>query len=94
MATIPPFSNFYVKQVTATSDDPFRLEDNPNIVLKSVNIHVYTADALYGNALLQPGHIVANAVIWFDAPVRPFDLIFKNYGAGLNTTIAIIGAMV
>jgi hypothetical protein len=93
MPNIAPFSNFYVKQYTASADDPFRLEDNQNIVLKSVNIHVYTNDALYGNSLLQPGTIVANAVIWFDAPIRPFDLIFKNAVAGNNTTIALIGAM-
>lgn len=93
MVDIPPFSNFYVKSVTATSDDPFRIEDNMNIVLKSCNIHVYTADAFYGNSLLTPGVIVANAVVWFDAPMRPFDFIFKNYTAGQNCTVVIIGAM-
>lgn len=94
MAYVPPFSTFYVKSYTATSDDPFRLEENMGIVLKSMNIHVYTADAFYGNSLATPGIIVADAVMWFEAPMRPFDFMFKNVNAGQNCTVVITGAMV
>jgi hypothetical protein len=93
MAEITPFSRFYVKSFTATSDDVFRLEENHNIVLKSVNIHVYANDALYGNSMLVPGIITANSTAWFDAPIRPFDLMFQNRVAGNNTQIVIIGCM-
>lgn len=93
MANITPFSHFYVKSVTAVSDDVFRVEDNQNIILKSVNIHVYANDSLYGNSMLVPGIITANSTVWFDAPIRPSDLMFQNRVAGNNTQIVIIGCL-
>jgi hypothetical protein len=93
MAQIPPFSTFYVKSYTATADGVFRIEDNLNIVLDSCNIHVYGNDALYGNSMAVPGIVTANSTIWFDSPIRPFDLMFQNRVAGNNTTIVIIGAV-
>ena len=93
MANIPPFSTFYAKTYTAVSDDAFRIEDNPNIVLKSMNVHVYTNDAFYGNSLIQPGIIVATGGIWFEANMRPFDLVFKNVNAGQNAVIVIEGPL-
>jgi hypothetical protein len=85
------FSHFFVSQVTAAADVPFRLSDDPNLILQSCNIHCYTNDAYYGNSAAVPGIIRANAVVWFDAPIRPFDLMFQNLTAGSNTTIVIIG---
>jgi hypothetical protein len=93
MSNVPPFSSFYVKTFTATADDAFRIEDNPNIVLKSCNIHCYTNDTYYGNSSAVPGIIRANAVIWFESPIRPFDLLFKNVTAGNNTTVVIVGCL-
>jgi hypothetical protein len=90
---INPSSHFFVSTFTATTDAAFRLSDDPNLVLKSCNIHCYSQDAYYGNSMLTPGIIRANAVMWFDAPIRPFDLIFKNLAAGANTTIVITGPL-
>lgn len=87
------FSKFYVKSYTATSDDAFRVEDNANIILSSVNIHCYSNDAYYGSSLSTPGIISANSTVWFDAPVRPFDLMFKNKTAGNNCQIVIVGCL-
>jgi len=84
-------SQFFVNSFTATADDPFRLSDDPNLVLRSCNIHVYTNPAYYGNSAAMPGIVQANAVMWFEAPIRPFDLMFKNYTPGSNTTIVIAG---
>jgi hypothetical protein len=88
-----PLSNFYVKEYTFTDDTTQRLEDNPNIVLSSVNIHCYSNPAGYGNSLLVSGIIQPNAVVWFDSPTRPFDFMFKNYTPGSNTKIVIIGPL-
>ena len=88
-----PSSKFFVGSFTATTDDAFRLSDDPNLILKSCNIHCYTQDAYYGNSRATPAIIRANAVMWFDSPIRPFDLMFKNLGAGLNTTIVITGPL-
>lgn len=93
MPQIPPYSIFYVKSYTATSDEAFRIEENQNIVLDSCNIHVYTNDSMYGNSMAVPGIITANSTVWFDSPIRPADLMFMNRTAGNNTTIVIIGAI-
>ena len=86
-------SSFYVKSLTASDDGVFSVEDEPTIVLTSVNIHCYTNDAYYGNAAGTLGIIRANAVIWFDSPCRISDLLFKNLTAGSNTTIVITGTL-
>ena len=86
-------SDFYVKSYTFSDNTAQRIEDNPQIILSSCNIHCYTNDAYYGNSLAVPGILRANAVIWFDAPTRPFDFMFKNYTAGSNCTIVIIGPL-
>ena len=91
---VTPFSEFYVNTKTATTDTAFRVEDNPKLVLSSGNIHCYSNDAYYGNAYSAGDAIIrANAVIWFDAPFRPFDLLFKNYTAASNTKIVITGTI-
>ena len=86
-------SQFYSKTVTATSDVAFRVEQNPSVILTSINIHCYTNDAYYGNAHETQGIIKANAVVWFDAPggVKISDLLFRNYTAGSNCVITITG---
>jgi hypothetical protein len=71
----------------------FQVEDDPKIVLSSVNIYCYTNDAYLGNRGLQQGIIRANAVVWFDKPVRIADLWFKNYTAGSNCQIVIQGTI-
>jgi hypothetical protein len=86
-------SSFYVKQITASNDEAFTVEDEVDIVLTSVNIHCYTNDAYYGNAGSVLGIIRADAVIWFDSPCRVSDLVFKNLTAGSNCTIVITGTM-
>jgi hypothetical protein len=91
MTNPPPFSSFYVKEVTFTDDAAHRIEENPEIVLSSINIHIYDNDAFYGNSLSVSGIIRANAVVWFDSACRPFDLVFKNYTAGSNITVVVTG---
>jgi hypothetical protein len=77
--------------MTATDDTVWRFEDNPNIVLTAMNIACYTNDAYFGNQVSVPAIIRANAVVWFEAPCRPFDFMFQNLNAGSNTTIVIYG---
>ncbi len=86
-----PLSDFYIRKYTFTDDTTQRIEDNPNIVLSSINVHCYLFPVYYGNSLDVPGIIQANAVIWFDSPTRPFDLLFKNYTPGSNTQVVITG---
>ena len=85
----------YTKQVTATADTPFQVEETGSeegqTILSSINIHCYTNDAYYGNSAFQQGIIRANAVVWFDGSIRISDLWFKNLTAGSNTVIVITG---
>jgi len=85
----------YVKSWTATDDLLFSVEEpgaeGSEVILTSINIHCYNADAYYGNEILQNGIIRANAVVWFDGAIRVSDLHFKNLNAGSNTTIVITG---
>lgn len=90
---IDPFSKFYVQTYTFASDDAARIENNPKIVLESANIHVYTNDIYYGNASDSSNAVIrANAVVWFEN-LRPFDLLFKNYTAGANGKVVIVGTI-
>ena len=86
-------SEFYSQTVTATSDVAFRVEPNPEVILSSINIHCYTNDAYYGNSKETLAIIKSNSVVWFEAPqgIKVSDLLFKNYTAGNNTTIVIVG---
>jgi len=84
-------SSFYSRTVTATDDLPFAVEDDHDIILDGCNIHCYTNDSYYGNAFVSSAILRANAVMWFDSPVRVSDIIFKNFTAGSNTTIVITG---
>lgn len=86
-------SSFYSKVVTADADYPFALEEDHDVILDCCNIHCLTNDAYYGNAFIQSAPLRANAVIWFDSPVRVADLVFKNYTAGSNCTIVIAGIL-
>lgn len=88
-----PYSSFYVNSYTFTDDTPHRLENNPNLVLASGNIHVYLNDMKYGNARELTGIIRTNAVVWFDAPFRPFDILFQNNVNGANGQVVIIGTV-
>lgn len=91
MANIEPYSEFYLTSYTMADDDPHRAEENPNIVLAAGNICCYDNDLYIGNSIHLDGVIRANAVIWFDTPFRPFDIISKNYTAGSNGKIVIYG---
>jgi hypothetical protein len=86
-------SSFYSKSYTATADTIFQVEDETDVVLTSVNVACYGADAYYGNMTIMSAVIRANAVLWFDAPIRLADLYFKNYTAGSNATIVITGTL-
>jgi len=90
---VPPFSTFYAKEYTFSDDEPHRIEDNADVILSSCNVHVYDNDVKYGNSAIVPGIVRTNAVIWFDAPVRPFDMVFQNNVAGSNGRIVIIGPL-
>jgi hypothetical protein len=58
-----------------------------------VNIHCYDNPCFYGNALNLDAVIEQNAIIWFDnnAGIRISDFLFKNYFAGKNTKIVVVG---
>lgn len=90
---VSPFSNFYVLSYTFADDAAHRIENNPRVVLSSGNICCYTNDCKVGNALNLPAIIRANAVVWFDSPFRPFDLLFQNNVAGSNATVVIYGPL-
>jgi len=84
---------FYNRSKTATADTPFQVDNDPRLVLSSVNIYCYTNACYLGNRALQQGAIMPNAVVWFDKPVKVEDLWFKNYTAGSNTTVVIQGTI-
>ena len=84
---------FYNKSKTATADAMFQVDDDNKVVLTSINIQCTTNDCYYGDRALQQGIIRANAVVWFDRPIRICDLWFKNYTAGSNCVITITGTM-
>jgi hypothetical protein len=86
-------SSFYSKVYTATADTPFHVEDDSSIILTSINIHCYSNDCYYGNAACLSGIIRANAIVWFDSPCKPSELLFKNLTAGSNCQIVITGTM-
>jgi len=87
-------ADFYVRSYTTAVDTAFRVEDLPEVILASGNIHCYDNDAYYGNAYSSNDAIIrANACVWFDAPFRPYDLLFKNVTAGANTKIVITGTI-
>jgi len=85
----------YIKQVTATADTPFQVEEQGSeegqTILTSVNIHCYTNDCYMGNAAFQQAIIRANAVVWFDGMIRVSDFYFKNVTGGSNTVVVITG---
>jgi len=87
---LDPYS-FLSFTVTASSDNAFRVCNDPKIILGSINIACYTNDAYMGNAAETNAILRANAVAWFDNPVRIYDLVFKNLTAGQNTQIVITG---
>jgi len=90
-----PRGTVFVRTVTATSDIAFPIvssgSEEGNIILSSINIHCYTNPAYYGNGAFQVGQIMPNAVVWFDGHIRVSDLWFKNYTAGSNTVITVVG---
>jgi hypothetical protein len=86
-------STLYSKTKTATSDALFQVDVEGNVMLSSINIHCYTNPAYYGNMSACNGIIQANAVVWFDKPVKVSDLWFKNYTAGSNCVITITGTV-
>lgn len=86
-------STVYSKTVTAADDNAFQIENDPLNVITGCNIHCYSQDAYYGNLTLQASVIAANAVVWFDKPIRVSDLWFKNKTAGQNTQIVITGVL-
>ncbi len=85
----------YSKTVTASSDLPFRVEqqgsEEGETILSSINIHCYSNPAYYGAMGVLSAVIQPNAVVWFDGAIRICDLWFKNYTAGSNTQIVITG---
>jgi hypothetical protein len=83
----------YENSVTATSDSPFQIDTDPNIVLKSANIHVFTNDAYYGTVAFQRGIISKDAVVWFDSDFQLSKFWFKNKTAGANCTVVIVGVL-
>lgn len=90
---MPITGTIYSKQITATTDLPFQVDDNPKTVLTSINIHCYTNDMYYGNAAFQIGLIRPNSVVWFDGKIRVSDLWFKNFASTFNGVIAITGIL-
>ncbi len=89
----PFIPSFFIKSYTATSDGAFRVVDDPQIILGSCEVDVQTNPAYLGNSMEQTEAILTGAKKWFETPVRPFDLMFKNYTAGSNTKIVITGVI-
>lgn len=93
IAITPLLSSVYHKAYTFTTDTAIRIEIDPSLWLSSCNLACYTNDAYYGSAAGTEAIIRANAVVWFDAPVRPYDFVFKNLNAGSNAKIVITGTV-
>ena len=95
MIFIPFSTTVYSKTKTATADTAFQIEPSGSVegetLLTSVNIHCVTNSAYYGNSAYQNAPIMVNAVVWFDGIVKVSDLWFKNYTAGSNCVITVVG---
>lgn len=95
---MPNTSTVYSKQKTATADTAFNVEPAGSVegetILSSVNIHCTTNSAYYGNMATQTAPIMTNAVVWFDGKIKVSDLWFKNYTAGSNCVITVVGLIV
>lgn len=76
-------------QHTAADDLPFRLIST-NLWLRSANIHIITQNCEYGGLYNQDAVLSTTDVVFFD-DFNLADLYFKNAGAGLNTTIRLVG---
>ena len=83
------YSNVVEYSHTATTDLIFNLVDT-DLWLSNANIHCVTADAKYGNTTDQPATVNAGDILVFDN-FNLKDLYFKNAGAGVNTTIYVVG---
>jgi len=58
--------------------------------LRSANIHVITQNCQYGDLFNQDAVLTTTDVVYFD-DFNLADLYFRNAGAGLNTTIRLVG---
>jgi hypothetical protein len=77
---------------TATGDEVFKLT-NTDIWLSYADIFVYTNNAYMGDKRAQQVAIYANDIYEFPLPININDLFFKNYTAGSNTVIVVIGSI-
>lgn len=87
---MPLFESNYSKTHTATDDNPFQVESS-DVILYSCNIHCYDNDAYYGNAKELQAVLRKDDTIYFEHPIKINDWLFKNYTAGSNCKIVIIG---
>jgi len=84
----PPM--FIMLTKTATADTAFKLAVT-DLWLEYADIFVTTNDAYIGNSTDQNAAIYANDIYTIPNPVNIFDLFFKNYTAGSNAVVTIIG---
>jgi len=81
---------FYSLTVTV-GDTNTQLTTDEGLIFETCNIHCYTNDVYYGNAVVMGTIIRADAIIWFDKPVKASEVFFKNVNAGSAGVIYITG---
>lgn len=84
-----PYSNVVSYAHTATDDLIFKTIST-DLWLSNANIHIVTNNAYYGDVNLQVAHADAGDILTFD-DFNLANLYFRNYGAGLNATIYVVG---
>jgi len=88
MTDYPP--RFVMLTATATADTPFQLALT-DFWLEYADVFITTNDSYLGDKNDQNCAIYANDVYTVPFPVNIHDLFFKNYTAGSNTVVTIIG---
>lgn len=88
MVDLPPVP--VVINKTATSDAVFKVVYT-DVWLEFGDVFIITNNAYMGDNNSQTVPIYANDIYSFPYPVNLNDLFFKNYTAGSNTVIVIIG---
>lgn len=88
MTDYPP--QFVMFTQTAAADAAFKLALT-DIWLEYADVFVYTNGAYMGTKQDQNVSVFANDIYSFPYPVNIADLYFKNYTAGSNCVIVIVG---
>jgi hypothetical protein len=91
VAFIPRIRSIEELTATATNDLLFQLTGGADLWLEFADIWVKDNPAYFGTSATNTADCLAEDVYTIPYPVNVADLFFKNYTAGSNTRIILIG---